>query len=144
MIGDEMLAQEQASWDAFVQAVEALPEDRRDVEGVVPGWSAKDWRGTTATGPGTSRTSSRRSPQVNLGCRTRTGRAQRAGDRGRPSDVVGREIWSRSGENRTRARAALGSLPELTDTAVEEFEGETYEHYEEHTAEVAAFAPAEA
>jgi Mycothiol maleylpyruvate isomerase N-terminal domain len=138
---DQMLAREQTSWDAFVQAVDALPEDRRDVQGVVPGWSAKDlawhngyWAGYVAD----------------------VLEAIAAGQPGLPDQdwdalneqviVDGRqmswdEIWSRSDTNRTRARAALRALPDLTDAAVEEFEGETYEHYEEHTAEVVAFAP---
>jgi hypothetical protein len=141
---DEMLAREQASWDAFVRAVEALPEERRDIEGVVPGWSAKDlawhngyWAGYVAD----------------------VLDAMLAGAPGLPDQdwdllndqviVDGRqmsweEIWTRSGTNRERAREALAKLPELSDAAVEEFAGETYEHYEEHTAEVAAFAPVEA
>ena len=141
---DEMLAREQASWDAFVQAVGALPEERRDVEGVVPGWSAKDlawhngyWAGYVAD-------------VLESIAATGTGLPDQDWDALNEQVIAeGRampweEIWSRSDANRTRARAALERLPELSAEAVEEFAGETYEHYEEHTAEVSAFAPAQA
>jgi len=49
------------------------------------------------------------------------------------------EIVVASERNRTAVREALSALPTLTDEAVAEFGGETYEHYEEHTAEVRAF-----
>ena len=139
---DEMLAREQAAWDGFVTAVESLPEERRDQPGVVPGWSAKDlawhngyWAGYVAdvlesilaTGEGLpDQDWDAMNDQVIVDGRTMTWE----------------QIWSRSEENRTRARAALAALPEVTEAAVEEFTGETFEHYEEHTAEVAAFAAA--
>jgi hypothetical protein len=37
-------------------------------------------------------------------------------------------------------REALEALTALTDEAVDEFTGETFEHYEEHAAEILAFA----
>ena len=41
-----------------------------------------------------------------------------------------------------RARAALLAMTEVTDSAGSEFTDETVDHYEEHTAEIVAFAPA--
>ena len=139
---DEMLAREQTAWDRFVAAVEALPAERRDVEGVVPGWSAKDlawhngyWAGYVAD-------------VLEAIIATGTGLPDQDWDAMNEQVIVdGRsmswvEIWSRSEENRRRARTALAALPDVTDVAAEEFTGETYEHYEEHTAEVVAFAAA--
>jgi mycothiol maleylpyruvate isomerase-like protein len=136
---EAMLAREQASWDAFVAAVEDLPAERREAEGVVPGWSAKDlawhngfWAGYVADvleaaaageGPLPDQDWDAVNEQVIV-----DGRA-----------MSWDEIWSRSASHRERVRAALVAVPELTDGLVEEFRGETYEHYEEHTAEVAAF-----
>src|SRR5436309_5567478 len=39
---EEYLAKEQASWDAFLQSVEAVPEEGRTDPTVVPGWSVQD------------------------------------------------------------------------------------------------------
>jgi hypothetical protein len=50
------------------------------------------------------------------------------------------EVIVESEANREKARAALRRLPTLSDEAVAEFGGETFEHYEEHAAEVRAFA----
>ena len=50
------------------------------------------------------------------------------------------EIIVQSERNRERARAALQALSTVTDEALEEFTGETFEHYEEHAAEISAFA----
>ena len=139
---DEMLAREETAWEAFVSAVEALPEDRRIVEGVVPGWSAKDlawhngyWAGYVAD-------------VLEAIAATGSGLPDQDWDALNAQVIVdGRamtweQIWTGSAENRVRARVAFEALPEVTDAAAEEFSGETYEHYEEHTAEVVAFAAA--
>jgi len=39
---EELLQREDQAWTAFVDAFAAVPDDRRDDEGVVPGWSTKD------------------------------------------------------------------------------------------------------
>ncbi len=49
------------------------------------------------------------------------------------------EAWARSEVERERARAALTSLGAMTEEAADEFAGETFRHYEEHTAEVDGF-----
>jgi len=43
---------------------------------------------------------------------------------------------------RDRARQALIAMPEVTDAAASEFTDETFDHYEEHTAEIVAFGSA--
>src|SRR6266581_8288482 len=42
MDGETLLGREDEAWTAFVKSFEGLPEDRREVDGVVPGWSVKD------------------------------------------------------------------------------------------------------
>jgi hypothetical protein len=137
---EAMLEREQASWDAFVASVEALAPERRDVEGVVPGWSAKDlaWHNGYWAGYVGDYLEALLAGKPGLPDQDWDGLNEQVIVDGRA--MTWDEIWSRSEANRTRARTALASLPELTDAAVEEFSGETYEHYEEHTAEVAAFA----
>src|SRR6476469_2219257 len=39
---EALLGREDEAWAAFSKAFIEIPEDRRDVEGVVPGWSVKD------------------------------------------------------------------------------------------------------
>jgi hypothetical protein len=39
---EELLEREDQAWLAFVDAFAAVPEDQRDQQGVVPGWSTQD------------------------------------------------------------------------------------------------------
>src|SRR4051794_6272418 len=52
------------------------------------------------------------------------------------------DVIVRSEQNRVACREALEALPALTDEAVDEFKGETFEHYEEHAAEILTFVGA--
>jgi hypothetical protein len=139
---EELLAREDESWGEFVDAFDSISEDSRDVEGVVPGWSTKDlvwhcgyWAGFVA---GVLEKIARGEPAdddqdwdaLNDGVIT--------DGRGMTWD----EIIVRSEENRGRCRQALSALAELTDEAVTEFSGETFEHYDEHAAEIRAFTGA--
>jgi hypothetical protein len=137
---EEVLEREDRAWSTFVDAFGTVPEDRRDQEGVVPGWSVHDmvwhcgyWAGYVA------------------GVLAKIGRDEPTDDsqdwgaldamvledgRGKSWD----EVIVESERNRVRAREALQALPSLTDAAIEEFGGETYEHYDEHAAQIRAFA----
>jgi hypothetical protein len=137
---DELLQREDTAWSAFVEAFRAIPDDRRGEAGVVPGWSVHDmvwhcgyWAGYVADvldklGRGESTADSEDWDAFNATV-TETGRA-----------MSWDEIIVESEANREKARAALRSFPTLTDEAIAEFGGETFEHYEEHEAEVRAFA----
>ena len=136
---EELLQKEDAAWSAFVDAFGSVPEDRRSDEGVVPGWSVHDlvwhcgfWAGYVADV---------------LRKIARGEQTEDSQDWDAFSAVViqdGRgmswdEIIVRSEQNRVQCREALEALPTLTDEAVDEFTGETFEHYEEHAAEIRAF-----
>jgi hypothetical protein len=135
---EELLQREDQAWLAFVDAFAAVPDDERDQQGVVPGWSTQDlvwhcgyWAGYVGD------------------ALERIGRGETLPDQDwdAVNDKViedGRgmlwdEIIVQSEHNRERARAALQALSTITDEALEEFTGETYEHYEEHAAEIRAF-----
>jgi hypothetical protein len=136
---DELLQREDAAWSAFVDAFGAVPEDRRSDEGVVPGWSVHDlvwhcgfWAGYVAEvlhkiARGEPREDSQDWDAFNA-IVIEDGRA-----------MSWDEIIVRSEENRVRCREALEALPTLTDEAIEEFTGETFEHYDEHATEIRAF-----
>jgi hypothetical protein len=137
---EELLQREGEAWSAFVDAFGAVPADRRSEPGVVPGWSVHDmvWHcgywagyvvdilGKIARGESTDDTQDWDAVNASV---TEEGRT-----------MTWDEIVVASEENRASVREALQALPTLTDEAVDEFRGETFEHYEEHTAEVRAFA----
>ena len=137
---EELLQHEDEAWSAFVDAFAAVPEDRRSDPGVVPGWSVHDmvwhcgyWVGYVVDilgkiARGESTDDSQDWDAVNASV-TEEGRT-----------MSWDEIIVASEQNRVRVREALQALPTLTDAAIDEFRGETFEHYEEHTAEVRAFA----
>jgi len=139
---EELLHREDEAWSEFVDAFDAISEDSRDVEGVVPGWSTKDlvwhcgyWTGYVAgvlerIARGESTEDSQDWDAFNA-IVIQEGRA-----------MSWDEIIVRSEQNRVRAREALQALPELTDEAITEFTGETFEHYDEHATEIRAFTGA--
>src|SRR5204863_138210 len=63
--------------------------------------------------------------------------------RGDPSLARGVNTWDEvvvaAELGRDRARQALIAMPQVTDPAGSEFTYETFDHYEEHTAEIVAF-----
>jgi hypothetical protein len=136
---EELLQKEDAAWSAFVDAFGSVPEDRRSDEGVVPGWSVHDlvwhcgfWVGYVADVL----------RKVARGEQTEDSQDWDAFNAVVIQDGRGMswdEIIVRSEQNRVQCREALEALPTLTDEAVDEFTGETFEHYEEHAAEIRAF-----
>ena len=139
---DELLQREADAWAGLEAAVARVSAERRTVEGVVPGWSVQDlvwhcgcWAGFVAD------------------VLEKIGRGESTGEdqdwdalnamviedgRGMSWD----EIIVASEQNRVRVRQALQALPALTEEAVTEFTGETFEHYNEHAAEIRAFTGA--
>jgi hypothetical protein len=139
---EELLERERASWEAFENAVRRVPDDRRSVDGAVPGWSVKDlvwhcayWAGFCADAI----------------------EARAAGDPSDPwdhddaywdaeNDRVAHEsksmtwesVESKARELREHARAAL--MLASDDDTLRWFAEETFDHYDEHAAEIARFA----
>ncbi len=139
---DEVLTREAEAWATLEAAVAVVPATRRTEEGVVPGWSTQDvlwhcafWVDFVAQvveaaaagieGPGDDDWD-RVNEQV-----ARDAKAMAWDD-----VVAGAET------SRARVRDAIASLlpQQLTENLDKEIGGETYEHYEEHAAEIAAFA----
>ncbi|HEX6844043.1 MAG TPA: DinB family protein [Actinomycetota bacterium] len=139
---DEVLAKEADAWARLEAAVQAVPADRRNDGEVVPGWSTQVlfwhcifWADYVA--------------QV---VEAAAGDLEPPGDD--DWDAVNDQVaadgasmaWDdviAAGERtRARVRDAIASLrPEqLTEDLLGEISGETYEHYDEHATEIAAFA----
>jgi hypothetical protein len=141
---DELATREAESWRAFLSEVEAVPSDRREDEGVVPGWSVKD---LVSHCGGWARFSADQLQAIGNGTFTD------------PFDGVPDEHWDRvsqamieesrrmsfeevlrgAEEARARARSVWSELPEVSDEAERFFAEETSEHYDEHRAEIQAF-----
>jgi len=140
----ELAEREAESWRAFLAEVEAVPSDRREDEGVVPGWSVKD---LVSHCGGWARFSAGQLEAIGNGTFAD------------PFDGVPDEHWDRvsqemieesrrmtfeevlqgAEEARARARAIWSALPTVSDEATRFFSEETHEHYDEHRAEVRAF-----
>ena len=140
---EELLKREDEAWHELVDALAAMPVSRRDIEGVVPGWSTHDlvwhcayWAAYTSD---VLDTLHRGEPEP-----------AEAEDRDALDAEIlatGREMnWDdaylRLEQGRERARASLSAFDELPELAVEWFEDDTLKHYEEHAAEIREFSAA--
>jgi hypothetical protein len=139
MDAQDLLKREDEGWLEFRDAFAAVPSDQREVEGVVPGWSTHDlvwhvgyWAGYAA----------------DVIDRIRAGESELEPEESDLEEAVilamGRrmgwdEIILRAEQGRERARAALSSLEAPTDAAIQWFEDDTFDHYEEHGAQIRAF-----
>jgi hypothetical protein len=137
---DELLHREDTAWLAFVDAFASVPEDRRDLEGAVPGWSVKDlvWHcGYWAdyVGDYLERITAGQPEPPDQDWDALNKLVIEDG-RGMTWD----EVIVAAEQGRARARSALIAMTDVTEGAASEFTGETFEHYEEHAAEIAAFA----
>ncbi|MFL5767070.1 MAG: maleylpyruvate isomerase N-terminal domain-containing protein [Actinomycetota bacterium] len=141
---EELAAREAESWKALLGEIEAVPSERRNVEGVVPGWSVKD---LVAHCGGWARFSA--------------DRLERTGSHPftDPFDDAPDEHWDRVSQEmidesrpmsfedvlraaeaaRNRVRSVWSALPGASDEAARFFSEETAEHYDEHRAEIRAF-----
>ena len=141
----ELLDREASSWAALMAAVARVPEDRRTEPGAVPGWSVADlvwhcgyWVDDAA----------RRIESIAAGTPEPDDAEavwQKTNDEiAEESKAMSwDEIVSRSEAARERIRAVLSSLSDVPPAAESEFVGETFEHYDEHAAEIERFAVSE-
>jgi hypothetical protein len=135
---EELLQREETAWAGLADALAAVPPERREVEGVVPGWSVHDvawhcvyWAGDAgemlerihAGDPDPS------GSDVPDGEVLATGRA-----------MTWDEMLRHAEAGRRRVRAAFSSFADPPPKALELFGGETFDHYEEHEAQIRAFS----
>ena len=135
---DAMLRREDEAWRDFAAVLEAVPAGRRDVEGVVPGWSAHDllWHCAywTEFAGGVLE-------------KVRGGDADPEGGDQAEADILAegrRTSWddaiARAEAGRERARAALAEFDDaIPDLAARWFREDTFEHYDEHAEQIRVF-----
>ena len=140
---EELLQREETAWAEFVAEGGRVPEHRRGEEGVVPNWSVNDlvfhngkWAGVAAEKLAMIRDTG------NAGVEDpdEVWQDKNTHWAAESKSMLYQEAMARALEDRERARAALGALPEVTDEAASWFQEETFDHYQEHTEEVSRFA----
>ncbi|HKN81313.1 MAG TPA: DinB family protein [Actinomycetota bacterium] len=138
----QLLDREASSWDAFMSAVARVPEARRTDLGVVPGWSVADlvwhcgyWvddaaRRIELIAAGTPEPDD---PEA-VWQKTNDEVAEQS------KAMSWEEVITRSEAARQRIRTVLEALSEIPPAAESDFVDETFEHYDEHAAEIERFA----
>jgi hypothetical protein len=137
-VNQALLKREDEAWRSFAEEFAAVPAGLRDVEGVVPGWSVHDviWHCAywidyagqvleRILGGDPDPEDSEESEAEILAA----GRA-----------LSWDEIIDRADQGRRRVRAALDSFEQPPEQALEWFEDDTFDHYDEHAAQIHAFA----
>jgi Mycothiol maleylpyruvate isomerase N-terminal domain len=136
----EHAKQEADSWAAFEAALEAIPRSSWEGAGVVPDWSVKEllwhmagWlqkcarsfeeKRTCRKTDRSGQTVDERNDELAAQARTMT------------VDAVYRGLISA----RALVREEWNALPEVDERAIRELADETYEHYDEHRADLARF-----
>ena len=129
----------EASWANLVEAIEGIPEERIDEPGVAGEWSVKDVLGHLAYWDGEA---------IEGVERSLNGDSESSGDDGDDFEVTNqREQAVRSGRSVAKARqelfgthdrllAALRQHPTIDPN---EIAGDTFEHYDEHAADIRAW-----
>jgi hypothetical protein len=135
---EALLDRENAAWLKLADTFVAVPPDRREAEGVVPGWSAHDLAWHVAYWAEYA---------GEMLERIRGGELD-PDDSDLPEDEIlaaGRgmswdEVMLRARQGRERVRTALLAFDDLPQRAVEWFQDDTIDHYEEHEAQIRAFS----
>lgn len=137
---EDLLRREEAAFPELVKALAAVPADRREVEGVVPGWSTHDLLWHCAYWAAYA------SEVLEHLQRGEPVPAEREDDDAWVAEVLaeGRgKSWDEAigqlERNRQRARTALSAFGDPPAEALEWFEDDTFDHYDEHAAQIRAF-----
>lgn len=134
---------EAAAWAGFERALSEVPRERWEETGVLEGWTAKEmlwhvagWLDKCAT----KLEAMNGETAGDAGLTTLTVDERNAvfadGARGMHSDAV----WTGLIAARERVRRAWDRLAEIDETAIRELADETYEHYDEHRADLERFS----
>jgi Mycothiol maleylpyruvate isomerase N-terminal domain len=137
---DTLLQREGEAWTAFARALEHVPPEQRGAVGVVPGWSAHDILSHCASCVAWA------SDVIE-----RVGRGEPEPDMPEDEAAWDAEIlatgrtksWDEAFDdlelNRNRIRSSLSVLDDPPELAVKWFTNETFDHYDEHGAQIRAF-----
>ncbi len=140
---DELLGREAEAWAALLDAAERVPVDLRTVAGVVPGWSVCDLvfhSGRWAELAGTHLEEMSAGAFVGEEQPEEVWQAMNAAWAEESKALTWEQAVASAEAGRMKARTALEALDVVDDTAASWFVDETFDHYPEHTEEIARFA----
>jgi hypothetical protein len=134
---EALLDRENAAWLKLADTFAAVPPDRREAEGVVPGWSAHDlaWHCAYWAEYAGEMLERIRGGELDPDDSDLPEDEILAAGRGMSWD----EVILRARQSRERVRTALLAFDDLPQRAVEWFKDDTFDHYEEHEAQIRAF-----
>ncbi len=139
----ELASREADAWSAFEAAVQRIPRDRWATEGVLPGWSVNDllWH-VAGWVDRCAEILERLRDGVHEGLEETTDEVEAMNEAfaAAARTMDGDAIWSGLAAARDLVRRRWDELPEVDADAIEWFAGETFEHYEEHMADLERFA----
>jgi hypothetical protein len=140
---EELLEREAAAWAALEDVVDKVPTELRNDPGVVPDWSVHDLVWHCAWW---ARYSGDNLERIAAGTFVHESHddaywdAINARIAKEAKGMTWDQILKGASTARARVRNGLALLPEVTKDAEKDFAGETFEHYEEHMAEIERFA----
>jgi hypothetical protein len=144
---DELLRRESEAWDALLSAAESVPAELRTVPGVVPGWSVTDLvfhSGKWAELAGTHLEQKAAGTFVDEDQPEAVWQAMNAAWADESKSLTWEQAVATAEAGRMKARTALEALDAVDDAAASAFTDETFDHYPEHTEEIARFAAGQA
>jgi uncharacterized protein (TIGR03083 family) len=139
----ELADREVEVWAEFEAALAAIPEDRWELEGILPGWSVRDlvrhvagWLEDCVRQLGRMREGTFEEPNDSPAVVD----AKNAAFAEEARAMTTSQVRSGLVSARELVREWWAVLPMIDDPAIEWFVGETFEHYEEHLPELRRFA----
>ena len=140
---DELLSKEADGWAALVGASERVAPELRTLAGVVPDWSVADLVfhcGKYAELTGGRLEAMAAGTYVDVEQPEHEWQAMNDGWAAESRTLTWEQAIAAAEAGRMKARTALEALGEVDDAAATWFADETFEHYAEHTDEIARFA----
>ena len=140
---DELLQRESDAWSALLAAAESVPDELRTVGGVVPGWSVTDLvfhSGKWAELAGSHLEEMAAGTFAGEEPPEEVWQAMNASWAEESKALTWEQAVAAAEAGRMKARTALEALDEIDETAASWFVDETFDHYPEHTEEIARFA----
>ena len=143
----ELLGREDEAWTRMWEQVERIPVDQRTDAGVVSDWSVKDlvwhcaeWADFCGRHLDLMRAGSWIDPFASETDEHWDRVNQDIADRSKT--MAWADVAAGAASARERVRTAIATLVAVDDVAAEWFAEETFLHYDEHAAQIAAFADA--
>ena len=135
---EELLQREETAWARLADTLASVRPERREVEGVVPGLLGRRRRVALRVRGRRCGRSPRTDPRRRAGP-SGLGRSRR-GDLSPGRAMAWDDMLRHAELSRERVRAVLSTFADPPPKALELFKDETFDHYDEHEAQIRAFS----